>query len=98
MARIGFAIEDQRESSSFRFNEGRGVIVSLVARRGGSEFNKEKLCIVVGLQRLGSDGKPTDDDVVYEELGYGPMSTSDGRVKFHPGNRQNPDDAGTDLG
>lgn len=95
MPRMGFAIEDQRSSSTFRFEEGRGSIVSAVVRKGSTGFNEDKCLLVVGIQRLGRDGKPTEDDVVEEELTIGKLS------KFHPGNAngpsdEDPEDLGTD--
>ena len=92
--RRGFAIEDQRESSSFRFEEGRGVIVAIKVC-AGQKFNAEKLCVVVALQRIGRDGRPTQDEVISEELSYGKLS------KFHPGfakdaHDENPQDMGPD--
>jgi len=97
MPRVGCSIEEQRSGSNFRFDEGRGRIVSICATPGAREFNKEKCVVVVGIQRIGRDGKPTEDDVVLEECNFGPLS------KFHPANAKDqndmePEDLGDEVG
>jgi len=90
--RRGLTIDEQRSSSSFRFEEGRGII-SGIKTRAGTTFNSEKLCVVVTIQRLGRDGKPTSDEPIDEELSYGKLA------KFHPGHTRTSDDENpADLG
>lgn len=86
MPRMGLAIEDQRSSSTFRFEEGRGVIVSAEVGRGQGQFNSDKCILTIGIQRLTKDGKPTEDDVVLEELAIGKIG------KFHAGTAAGADD------
>jgi hypothetical protein len=91
--RRGLTIEEQREGSKFRFEEGRGQIADIKVRRGSASFSVDKCCLVISLQRIGRDGRPTDDAVVEEELNYGPLT------KFHPGMAQDSrDDSPRDLG
>jgi len=93
MPRMGIAIEDQRSSSTFRFEEGRGIITDMKVRRGAGNFNSDKCVLVVSIQRVGKDGRPTEDDVVEEELTIGKLA------KFHPGNATSADDQDpSDLG
>ena len=83
---MGIAIEDQRSSSTFRFEEGRGIITEMKVRRGAGNFNSDKCVLVVSIQRVGKDGRPTEDDVVEEELTIGKLA------KFHPGHASTADD------
>jgi hypothetical protein len=86
MPRMGFGTDDQRSSSSFRFEEGRGLITDAVVARGTGDFGMNKAVIRVSIQRLGRDGKPTEDEPVIEDLNIGPLS------KFHAGNAADAND------
>jgi hypothetical protein len=97
MPRVGFSIEEGVSSSQFKFEEGRGRIVAAVATVDKIGEYDAKCGIKVSVQRLGRDGKPTDDEPVDEFLPCGPIT------KFHPANAksaedQDPEDAGDEVG
>ena len=93
MPRVGFSIEEGVSSSQFKFEEGRGRIVAAIATVEKIQDFDAKCGIKVSIQRIGRDGKPTDDEPVEEFLPCGPIT------KFHPANASSPDDADPeDLG
>ena len=87
MPRVGFSIEEGVSSSQFKFEEGRGKIVAAVVTIEKIGDYDAKCGIKVSIQRLGRDGKPTEDEPVDEFLPCGPIA------KFHPANASSADDA-----
>lgn len=93
MPRVGFSIEEGVSSSQFKFEEGRGRIVAAVVTIEQIQDYDAKCGIKVSVQRLGRDGKPTEDEPVDEFLPCGPIT------KFHPANASSPEDGDPeDLG
>ena len=98
MARAGFAIEQQvAGGGNFKFEAGFGEIVEAKFVNNQVQNYDPKVELVVGIQRLDKNLRPTDDEIVYEQLSAGGNLS-----KLRAGNAassddEDPEDLGTEL-
>jgi hypothetical protein len=72
MARVGFSPEETVAGGGlFKFDAGYGEIVEATVKNVEFGGYPAHAAAVIGIQRLDKNLKPTDAEVVYEELGFG---------------------------
>lgn len=93
MSRVSTAVADQVQNSTFRFNEGKGLITNAAVVFEKIGDYDAKCGVRLSIQRLDNDWNPTDDEPVEETLGCGSAH------KFHPSMASSPsDEEPQDLG
>ena len=102
MARALLTIESQVTSGGFKFEKGKGKVVSAIVCYDQVGEYDPKCGFRVGIQRLDKNLKPTSDEPVEEFLGAGALEDKEGNPKFHVGKAksaadEDPEDLGDDM-
>lgn len=91
MPRVGVSPDQQSSGGSFRFAEGRGIVTNCVIGNHTIPGFPTNCGYYITIQRLGTDGKPTNDEPLTEFLGCGSVEV------FHPGLAAGRDDKDEQL-